>query len=350
MDLVVTDENIIELAAQHLDKALQRLRDLYVPTTPENISIWYHYELADKPRLNQELDRLLARDARFTGELCRQLYQRFFVEHDHQQLELLRQAMKKLIDVLGEQLTTFSQGVDSYADILGACQLQLENSVPDASELKTLVDKLIEETHLVQCTGCSASEKVSALQNEITQLKTSLHELEQTALVDSLTGVGNRRAFDQYLESEIDSAANNGQHCCLLLIDIDHFKVFNDRFGHQVGDRVLKFIANTIKHSVKGRDLVTRYGGEEFAVILPTTEYGGGKAVAEGIVNAVAQTKLTIGGASESGKRDLGKISVSIGMSGFRRGDSVESLFERADKCLYEAKTRGRNTVVADKG
>ncbi len=149
----MTDENLIELAARHLERALQRLRELSIPTTPENISIWYHYELADKPRLNQELDRLLARDTRFSGDLCRQLYQCFFVDHDHQQLELLRQTMKKLIDVLGEQLTTFSEGVESYADILGACQRQLESTVPDASALKALVDQLIEETNHAQCTG-----------------------------------------------------------------------------------------------------------------------------------------------------------------------------------------------------
>lgn len=347
----MTDNTLIQLATEYLQKALANLRELGVPSTPENISIWYHYEVGDKPRLNQELDKLRARDSKFSRDLCQHLYQRFFVEHDQRQLELLRQAIKQLIDNLVTQLQDVSQGLEAYGDKLSECQQQLQGD-PDVDLLQQLVQKLLNETEQARSVSCKACGDVEALQAEITELKASLYELEQAALIDSLTGVGNRRAFDQFLEKEVKAAAGNGRHCCLLLVDIDHFKDFNDKHGHLVGDRVLRFVADTIKNNVKGRDLVTRYGGEEFAVILPTTEYGGGLAVAESIVSAVAQTKLTIGAGKSAGgdKRDLGKITVSVGMSGFRRSDTPETLFERADQCLYSAKTSGRNKVVADKG
>ncbi|BFM18285.1 GGDEF domain-containing protein [Maricurvus nonylphenolicus] len=347
----MTDNTLIQLATEYLQKALANLHELGVPTTPENISIWYHYEVGDKPRLNQELDKLRARDSKLTRDICQQLYQRFFVEHDQRQLELLRHAIKQLIDNLVTQLHDVSLGLEAYGDQLSECQQQLKGD-PDVDLLQQLVQKLLKQTEQARTVSCNACGNVEALQAEITELKASLYELEQAALIDSLTGVGNRRAFDQCLAAEVEAASSNGRHCCLLLVDIDHFKDFNDKHGHLVGDRVLRFVASTIKNNVKGRDLVTRYGGEEFAVVLPTTEYGGGRAVAESIVNAVAQTKLTIGAGKSTGadKRDLGKITVSVGMSGFRRGDSPETLFERADKCLYQAKTSGRNKVVADKG
>ncbi len=131
---------------------------------------------------------------------------------------------------------------------------------------------------------------------------------------------------------------------CLLLMDIDHFKKFNDTFGHQVGDEVLKVVARTLKEGVKGRDTPARYGGEEFAVILPQTSLKNAVVVAEQIRTTLASRKLQ----NRKTGADYGFVTLSIGVSKYRFGESLEALIQRADEALYLGKNRGRNRVVEE--
>ena len=126
------------------------------------------------------------------------------------------------------------------------------------------------------------------------------------------------------------------------MLDIDRFKLVNDQHGHLVGDRVLRFVAQMIKKSIKGGDFVARFGGEEFAVIFPDTNLEGGLSVANTIIQAVANQKLTL---NKQGLK-LGKVTLSGGLSLIQEGDTAPSLIDRADKRLYKAKDNGRNCVV----
>ena len=128
------------------------------------------------------------------------------------------------------------------------------------------------------------------------------------------------------------------------MLDIDLFKRVNDEHGHIVGDRVLRFVAETLKRSIKGSDYVARYGGEEFALILPNTDIKGGSAVAEQVQVNVAKTKLTI----KKGGAPIENVTISGGLSTLQADDTSESLLQRADKHLYEAKNAGRNMVRSD--
>jgi diguanylate cyclase len=135
-----------------------------------------------------------------------------------------------------------------------------------------------------------------------------------------------------------------GQHLCLLLFDIDHFKKFNDSFGHNIGDQVLKLLASVLRESVKGQDTAVRYGGEEFAVILPNTEIKGAFTVAENIRRRIIGKELID---RKSGDR-LGRITVSAGVAQFAPGEPLRELVERTDRALYAAKNSGRNRVVSE--
>jgi diguanylate cyclase len=149
----------------------------------------------------------------------------------------------------------------------------------------------------------------------------------------------NRRGFDRALEQAIDIATEKNEPLSLLMIDIDHFKRFNDQFGHLVGDTVLRLVAGTIRRSTKGQDTAARYGGEEFAVILPNTALPGAVALAE-------QIRITIMGRQlrrRSNGENLGSISVSIGAATFDHSETPYAFVERADNHLYEAKRSGRN-------
>jgi diguanylate cyclase len=128
------------------------------------------------------------------------------------------------------------------------------------------------------------------------------------------------------------------------MLDIDHFKNFNDKFGHPLGDQVLRLVAATIGECVKGRDVVARYGGEEFSVILPKTGLNSACTVGDQIRQAVANKEVT----KKSTAEKLGQITLSVGVAQFRSEETGAELIVRADEALYAAKQRGRNCVVAD--
>jgi diguanylate cyclase (GGDEF)-like protein len=169
-------------------------------------------------------------------------------------------------------------------------------------------------------------------------LKRELHSVSELVRIDSLTGLHNRRAFDEHLPREVARSQRLGEPFCLLMIDIDHFKRLNDTYGHPAGDAVLRSVARAIAGCTRPSDLVARYGGEEFAVVLSGVDRADGLAVAERIRRQVAQ--------ADSGPH---RVTVSLGVAQFwpYRGDSGEQLLVRADQALYAAKHGGRNRVQA---
>jgi diguanylate cyclase len=158
---------------------------------------------------------------------------------------------------------------------------------------------------------------------------------------DFLTGLFNRKALDTKLGANIETSLALRVPLCMLMIDIDHFKQFNDNFGHLVGDEVVKIVARTLKETVKGKDIVARYGGEEFCVLLPDTPLGGGMVVAENIRKNIAAKELK---RKDTGA-NYGQISVSIGVALHRATDTIPTFLKRADTALYDAKKAGRNCV-----
>lgn len=173
--------------------------------------------------------------------------------------------------------------------------------------------------------------------------KLQADKLRTIALLDGLTGVSNRRKFDQDLYSAFGHCARENMYLSLLMIDVDYFKRYNDFYGHQAGDQCLQAIAAAIRSLLRrSYDVVARYGGEEFACILPATDGTGAKTMAERILQSVKNLKL------EHQQSDVAKVvSVSIGVATEmpQPGGSQEALIERADKLLYQAKNNGRAQI-----
>ncbi|MBA4788993.1 MAG: GGDEF domain-containing protein [Rhizobiales bacterium] len=167
--------------------------------------------------------------------------------------------------------------------------------------------------------------------------------LKKMSLTDVLTGLPNRRAFDDRLDSEVRRMAREGRPMALLLVDVDHFKTVNDTYGHLNGDRLLRMLGRQIQRSV-GRpgDVAARFGGEEFAVLLPDTDMKGARYIAERIRSDVERCSMTL----ESGQRLSATVSIGIVSSEPSGRDAPQSLVKLADEALYEAKAKGRNAVV----
>jgi diguanylate cyclase len=176
----------------------------------------------------------------------------------------------------------------------------------------------------------------------IENLQDEIQAIRQDSLRDSLTSLANRKHFDLKLRQAVATAGTSKvDPLSVLMIDIDHFKQFNDSYGHHIGDEVLRLVGNFLLGSVKGKDFPARYGGEEFAVLLPNTDLDRARLLAENIRAGIALKVLR----KQSTGEQIGRITISIGVAELQPGEAPASLIERADEALYSAKRSGRNLV-----
>ena len=204
----------------------------------------------------------------------------------------------------------------------------------------TVIDISISSHALYDHAGNFAG--VEGIYRDVTQRKNLERELQRLATTDMLTGMANRRAFLERAESVYEHSRIHGEPLTLLMLDLDHFKTINDRFGHLQGDRALVEFAQAVKSQLRASDAVGRLGGEEFGVLLPDTALAEGMEVATRIMNSIRALQLT----DDTGHTYT--ITASLGMSAFRQSDrSLRDMLDRADQALYLAKHRGRNQVAS---
>lgn len=182
--------------------------------------------------------------------------------------------------------------------------------------------------------GCPAT-------NEISRLRKEMAELEQQIIRDPLTGLYNKRHFNSVLTTEMERTRRTSQPTSLILADLDSFKSINDRYGHPIGDLVLCHAATVIRSMLRMIDIPCRYGGEEFAIILPATPLPIAVQVAERLRIALKSAWV------ETGKGALA-VTASFGVSSFKPGESLDTFLQRTDEKLYEAKRKGKDRVCAD--
>jgi diguanylate cyclase (GGDEF)-like protein len=197
---------------------------------------------------------------------------------------------------------------------------------------------------------CAAMLRIKHLQE---RLREAQRKLEEQSITDALTGLKNRRFFDERLREEFRRAQRYRDNVSLIMVDLDHFKEVNDRHGHPAGDVVLREAGGLIRTSIRDPDICARYGGEEFAVILPKTNMAGAVTVAERIWRELAAKEYAIPtsahGADGAGATRLVTVTASLGIASFPSNDitSSELLLRYADEALYEAKRAGRNRICA---
>ena len=321
-----------------------KMSALSIPLTGQNYALWYAYFSNSNVDLNSQIDAQLKTEQPFSEQRNLELYQQFFDANSKAKLNELRQAISTVTRHLSLQMATLLEDMDDYDSVLHNCESQLSPNA-DVNVLSQLITTLLEETKKARTAGQSTAAAARELNKEIVSLRALMAVLSEETLVDSLTDVGNRRAFDQMLAQTLRRSHQAQHKFCLLMMDIDHFKQFNDSYGHLAGDSVLRYVAKNIKKSIKGQDFVARYGGEEFSLILPNTDYRGGMVVAQAIADKISQRALTAG----KDARPIGRVTLSIGVAIFQLGDDADKLIGRADNSLYRAKADGRNKVLGER-
>jgi len=191
----------------------------------------------------------------------------------------------------------------------------------------------------------SMAKELEASQLQIVSLRNNVLEVGKIAMIDALTGLGNRRFFDQTLQKEIERARETGAGLCLALADLDRFKAVNDRFGHLVGDHLLKLFAGVLTVNLRGQDVPARYGGEEFALLFPGASLDEALRVVEKTRRDLESKRWVVGPKEER----LGAVTASFGIARLAFDEAPESFVQRADAKLFEAKAAGRNRVAVDR-
>jgi diguanylate cyclase len=240
------------------------------------------------------------------------------------------------IDAAAGSASTYSKRLTAASEKLAQAK--------DGEALRVIIEHLVQGARDMETSNRKLEARLAASRQEIEQLQHNLEAVRTESLTDPLTTLANRKYFDTALAQSIAEAEAKNEPLSLLMADIDHFKTFNDRFGHLTGDQVLRLVAMSVKQSVKNSDIAARYGGEEFVIALPNAGLDTAILIADQIRRAVMTKELM---KRSTGER-LGRVTVSIGVAALRPSDSAPLLMERADRCLYAAKRGGRNRVVCE--
>jgi diguanylate cyclase len=326
------------------DIALGQIKALRQAATPRNYEIWYAYATGYHPSLNQKINETLKSSGVLTESALDSIYASY----------LSPTRLTERIDAVGGKVTGEIEQVmsmidaavgtaSSYTESLAGMSEKLSQS-KDREGLRTIVESLVHATKEMEVSNIKLEERLSVSKQQINDLQTNLDAVRSESLTDPLTQLANRKLFDTTLENAIADARAHNEALSLIMTDIDHFKDFNDSFGHLTGDQVLRLVAMSVKANVKGQDTAARYGGEEFSIILPNTVLRSAITVGDHIRRTVMTKELM----KRSTGEHLGRVTISIGVASLHKTDTVQTLIERADRCLYAAKRHGRNRVMCE--
>ena len=331
-------------AKEYADTALDLMSKHDVPTTPRNFDVWYTYSSGRDEELTAAIDLILSNGQPFTKDQNGALADQFASAADtgaavHETSKKIEESVSRVLGFMSEATdgaTTYGESLESNLGVMA-----------DAENLDTLrraVETLVADTKGMAAQNSRLKDRLAESSNEIVSLREHLETVQEESLTDALTGIANRKSFDATILHEAEHAMEKGSDLSLLLGDIDNFKRFNDTYGHQVGDQVLKLMGMILKETVTGSAKAARYGGEEFAIVFPRAALSEAVELGETVRTTVASKRIR----KKSTGEDFGNITISIGIAQFRKGEPITDLIQRADESLYHAKHAGRNQVATE--
>jgi diguanylate cyclase len=254
------------------------------------------------------------------------------------QLALQARERDSFANLVGGEVQALAQSLDR-GDALSDLRLQLGSRLASiAQHLQVFRRREATTLSAMQSRNQQMQSRIRELEQQAEQLRQRLQQEQHAALLDPLTGIPNRLAWDRHCAEMLTQPAGP---TCIAVWDVDHFKAINDECGHAAGDRALRHVADCLRRHLRSSDFLARYGGEEFVLLLPGTTLEDALGLAERIREAVTRIGFHVGGQRRP-------LSISAGLTRLRPGDSAGSAFERADAALYRAKNGGRNRVEGD--
>ncbi|WP_342154447.1 GGDEF domain-containing protein [Methylorubrum sp. SB2] len=324
-------------------RSFELMRDYCSTATPRAYAVWYTYVAGSQPLMNDAIKRLTTQNGTLTSADIDGLHdtyidgRRLAMEMDRMNSTLIAE-VEGIMDMIDVSIHSTTQ----YGESLQAFTHDIANAATSRARLKEVVTAIIANTRDVTANNRTLEARMRESRNEIETLRETLEATRLESLTDPLTGLGNRKSFEEGLRRAIETGAGH-RPSSLIVLDIDYFKRFNDLYGHLTGDQVLRLVAIVMREHIaqKGATLA-RFGGEEFGIVLPETDRATAREIAERVRTSVTGRELVKRSTGES----LGKVTVSLGVAMQRPDDNAVSLLERADSCLFAAKRAGRNRTL----
>ncbi len=325
--------------------AVDKIEQHKLCATPQNYEVWLNYIAGWTPDLAREVDDIISTEGQLTDSQLEKIHSKFFAatQLSSQVMETGTKIAKEIAEAV-EALRSASTTTEQYSVTLDNAAKSLSNDNISGDSLNRIVSVLSTSTKEMSDINENLNQQLVSSTEEIESLRVSLQQARAEALTDGLTGVANRKQFDEVLGRRINESLESGSDLCLVICDIDFFKKFNDTWGHQTGDQVIRFVANSLSQKAQNDSLVTRYGGEEFAIIMPRTNLDTAHEFSESVRTTIERKKLI----RRSTGEPLGQVTVSFGIAQYSAGEEHTVLIERADSCLYYSKQAGRNRITLE--
>lgn len=318
---------------------IERMRAHDIPPTPANYEIWTAYVAGVRPELSAEIEARLATGVAFDDEFNGEVFERFFA-NTRLSVQML-ETTKTLARDLDESVTTLRDGgvqAGSYAAVLETAMGALSGeSHVVVTQLKAATAGMVEHS-------ARMAEQLEASSRQVAQLKAALEGIKVESLTDGMTGLANRRMFDETLARRMRDATDAGSDLCVVLFDADNFGRLNDNWGQTLGDQVIRYIGATLQAHAAGDVLAARWGGDDFALIMPRTNVNLAEGLAARVGRAVKSKQLALKSTGDK----ISELTVSAGVVCFRDNETAEALLARGRACLLAAKTAGRDKVITD--
>ena len=325
-------------------KALKLMEEAKVWPTAVNYELWVHVAADPNGALAREIQRRLKTETVITEAASEELAIAFLPRNSV--ADRIRDAGDQLNRELEQITQAIAEAQQSQADygrtLEGASANLGDADGEQQPALRRLVDTLTAATRKVQDQAKSLEARLSESNEEVSRLRENLEQAKRDATIDGLTNLANRKSFDAHFQNTREHAMKGKGSLTLAVLDIDHFKKFNDTWGHQTGDQVLRFVASVIGRSATGARFAARYGGEEFVILFPGEHPQVVGAALDRVREEIASRVLK----RRSTNEDLGAVTISIGMATMKPNETCVALTERADKALYVSKRNGRNRLT----
>ena len=342
---MASPDNDLNTITEIAKKVILKMGQNKVPLIPENYHTWFEYFMGSNKELSADINHIIESGKPFDNETNEELFNKYYGDKKRIQfIQHVQSETQKILKNIFEEILNTNNMASDYENKLKTYSQKLNNA-DGISRVIHLIKDIISDTNKMAESSRIFKERLETANAQTETLRQRLEKTERETLIDPLTELHNRKAFDRKLKDLYEEFKKKTNTFSAIMLDIDFFKKFNDTYGHKIGDDVLQIVASTIHESVKGGDFPARYGGEEFVVLLPMTTLANACILAEHLRENVSKKRLRL---SKTGEK-IGNITVSLGVSEIHSKDTTDSLIERADKALYMAKESGRNNVKSEK-
>lgn len=337
----MTTEDNEKIVYSYSQQTIDILAKYNIPPNPRAYEVWYAYIANNNIEISKAIDTLLDAGELPDREFTDQLYVTALSSENYSHvLDTTSMALSNQMNNISSSISDVDSDTELFVNVLSKYGATLKETDNPAE----IIEKMAQATHKFQASVQGFGENIESLQSEITKLKYHLSVIREEVNIDPLTLLASKKCYDQTVSKEIRKSIEVQTPLCLLMIEVDHYSAFKEKWKQITAEQILCYISEVLKDNTKGRDTACRYSESCFTVILPQTHLEGAKTLANHIRTNVERKRIVKKNTGEF----LGRITLSIGIVKYNESESIGQLLRRLDKTLYAAQISGRNCTITE--